>query len=276
VASFVALLAGTGWQLPGWDEWKYQRAVSGLVRQTQNGREAVIISPETKALSYRWRLGQGWVLLPPRAEAGAAVSVGSQTTGLLELLPQAPAPPFRIKAEIRQDRSFSPFGDLGIYFAHGQLAAGPKTLHMFARGAFVDLGLKALRYESPEGIPGSELGFDMCSFLSSPDEPLQPNKGRSKYVWYKSVNAMKPPGPWRNFVIDVNIDSIHVSLDSLAITEDWKTRLGRWYEDLRVSTQAVPHHQLQMSRQGALGLYISGCSVSLGRFSVEPLRAGSN
>lgn len=213
----------------------------------------------------------------PWTAATGSVVLGAPVPGLLELLPAAPPTPFRVRLELRQEDSFNLFGDVGLYFAHGQRETTQGPLHLFARACYADLGPLADGAKGPRGERGGWLRLQMYSLLEVPEGPPRTFRytGRGGKAFHVPPDPGQPPGPWRTLTVDVKATEVRAALDAHTVRIDWTKESAYWLKGLKEENGDVHPPDIHLDLAGGMGIYLYGCSVSLRRLSIEPLLAGA-
>jgi serine/threonine-protein kinase len=258
-------------------EEEYRQAVAPLPRELAEGRTVSLIGPETRSLPSRWRAGQGRVRFHDHAQEGRSVSVSSNSTSLLELLPDPGAAGYRLVVELRQEnlRRGGHNPEAAVAFACSQHFTADGSNSFFGRVRFADLGAGAAVFRDPAGRPAClfQLGY-FCLAASGEGYDKPVSYGVSS-LFYPPDRIDTPPGPWRRIELEVRADRVrarHGEGEAVKLVPGVEGPNALAFFQRRVPT--LRGIEARLADRGAVGLYVDGCVVSLRRFDVEPLGEG--
>jgi len=211
-------------------------------------REEIELVGETRGpLWHRWPLEAGRVALVD--EPNLPLIVKSVTFTPIELLPEAPRPPYRLEAEVLRRLPVEQ-GEAGLFFAHDTLAEGERPHHFFCLYGLADRPNAA------------SLTLTRCRFR----EP------GTKLIGSVLTRDPAPPGgpePWRRLAVAVTADDATLFLDGALVGRvPYPEMIAKTDSLLKVKLPApVP----AVNPRGTPGIYVIGGAASFRCVVVKPL-----
>ncbi len=256
------------------DEQAYRQATGAAEQALLKGETVPLIRPDSPSVAYRWRFGQGRVMLPADPGGGGRVVVQSAVPSLVELLPAVDCPALRIRVEMRQEFDYGGGdGDLGVYFAHRQYLSAEGDQHFCQCAVFADIGKTAAAFRDPAGRAGSHFALKLgyygnCTTSLYRTRPY----GAGGYLFYAPANHGNAPGEWRQFSVELRPDGTRADWAGKTITLDPTRGEQRWLAPLRRDYPDLADLPIRLTgSDGGIGLYLNGASLSVRQFTVEPL-----
>jgi serine/threonine protein kinase len=262
------------------EEALYLEAAAVLKRDLVAGKVVTLIDATTRPPGPRWRIGHGAIQYPANDPEGRAFVCALPQPGLLELLPEAGIPLYRIRITMRREANRNVIGaGAGLYVADSTQVTtqGPQHLHM--RFEITDRTMPLV----PRGgqLPTRNSQIHLCLGLVGAAQ-LDAGNGfpyrvTGFYPGQRSVIQMPSPQEqaltevWQEFTLDVrpggcrfstNEDSAY--LDSVEHLPTWAFKLGNDYPDLR--NLAFPK-----AGNGSIGIYLNSTVLAIRRLTIEPI-----
>ena len=255
-------------------EAEYQAALAPLKREVDEGRPVTVVA--SKRLAYRWRAGHGRISFPQSRDGTRLMRVAATEPSLLELFPAPGIAAYRIEVTMRQDESYSHFGDAGLCAGHSSQLVDNRPQHFFVRASFADLGDAAWSFRDARGRKGSMVQLCLCYVGTSAESPFRISHAYSSVLFYVPAQAAtaRGPGPWRTLTVDVRPNAFDVHWDGRTARLVPGKVLSRWWRGLRRDFPELRGVNREPPLRGPLGLYLYGCSVSIKRLTVTPLPDG--
>src|SRR5207237_1005266 len=95
-------------------EQKYRAGLTSFEGELAKGRPITVIGPATRELPYRWRAGDGIVNVTPEGSDNGPVFISARVPSLLEVFPAPSKERYELKVQMREERTFDPFPEVGI------------------------------------------------------------------------------------------------------------------------------------------------------------------
>jgi serine/threonine-protein kinase len=242
-----------------------------LQRRLSQGKPVTLVGATGAPAYFRWCSGAD--AGQASADANGVFSIHSWTMSLLELLPDVPCDRYRIRAEVRHDRS-DPHGEVGFYFGHTDHAVERGVLRCFCQLTFNDVNDMAGLAPLPPPVPPSNRAF-LCLHLF--EEPERGYDTRAAVVTSDGFTPSAAPNkPWRKLKVTVGPDRLDASLDNkplrASLTRDEMVQsIHNLAGQLPLDRKGIDRLQSKLGPRGGLGLYILQGSASFRRVVVEPL-----
>ncbi len=213
--------------------------------------------------------------------------VQARELALLELLPQAPPAPFRLRADVRHEQG-DWHGCVGLFAAHRAASRTPETPRLFLCFAYNDvIDLEALANARIPKQANGALRQTLGGNPASLNAWLYAQRGTEAVVDVRDhliPSAVFTPagqngGPWRTLVIDVHADHAVASLSGVptgplgfkAVNEKLATQvvtlLARDAARYGLLADVDPH----LDRSGSLGLLVHRGNAAFRNVVLEPL-----
>jgi hypothetical protein len=190
---------------------------------------------------------------------------------LVEVLPDPQVTSYRVRVEMRQEASYNVFGEVGVYVGHTLHTTAEGPQHFFAKAGFSDLGQGALSFQDEEGRRGSAFRLSLWLSGSSTRAPGRKDSISVPGVFYVPKDPMKGPGPWRTLAVEVSPGMIRAGWEGRTVSLAPAEKLAAWLPLVRRDFPDLAGVEVQVPGRGAIGIYLYGSSVSVRRFTVEPL-----
>jgi hypothetical protein len=243
-----------------------------IQRQLKQGQAVTLIGETGPPRWSRWQAPQ--VSPGPSTAPDQPLLINSTTMALLELLPEAPPPCYRFRAEVRQEDT-SGLGMAGIYFMHRSYTTIADDIpgHCFWELAFNDLQASLFGAKRPIGL--HPIGLQCRLYRRWGVGPNQSLNGKqSDHPPLLFAPAVAPNGlgvTWRKLSLEVTPIQVQAFWQGQLIHE------VSWVDLARIATEMVQDEPAPIRFPAgafpgtALGLYVSGTRASFRSVVIEPL-----
>jgi hypothetical protein len=272
------------------DEWmllQQQEVLDDLRRTLDASDQASLIGPSGQLRYSRVRTEETALKLHPAIPATnrtPAVEAGLNI-GLLELLPEVPCGAYRFRAEMLHDQCPED-GHVGIYCAYRGEATDTGRHHYFIGLNFNERGLKGIHARNKQGQDCFQVNFNLWHYREQGPGPgqssnagiqqcLEPRCQEKEMRWRRLEIAVTPQ--WVEAVWEGKpMGQGHWTWDELLSCLTMEQILGKAQKQRLQLPPAAPGTTGDkplaslVSRQGGLGLFVSGGQAYVRNVTVEP------
>jgi serine/threonine-protein kinase len=204
-AAVVLVLAGVA--AAAWRHFSDpDRPLHVVEQQLARGQAVTLIGEKGRPAWSRLQLGESSTGLNP---GDGSFFFQTDTTSLLELVPDPGLERYRFRAEVRHDKDPSWVGEAGIYFGHESYPIPSGVAHCFLSVGFTDSFLS--KNVTPIGA-GKVLHFTTLKFRYVQALGLKPGIGSQPFLgtrqYYELPKLRADEIPWRLLTLDVTPETI--------------------------------------------------------------------
>lgn len=250
-----------------------EQRLQAALEDLRQGKAVTLIDKKGYPIWRKWVVGQ-------RSGTEALNSKGfyditNTRITMVELLPEIPAMPFRLSAEISHTAAVLEGGEAGLYLGYESQNRSDGTTHYFYRYSYSDhLLLGKQRFVPAVATP---LIF---RFVRYPEE-VEGTRGMDSYKFFGAMKRLQPEPPfdlkkipWRELALTVSHKQIQLyeGDDPKPFRElessRFRGRAQQWLERLK----PAPKKPLQLNLQGPFGLFVLRGSALFRSVRIEPLK----
>jgi serine/threonine protein kinase len=241
-----------------------ERASRNLVREAKD-RRVTLIGATGFPRWQRWNSGEGLAMVAP--DVDRPFSFATLDIGRLELLPKAPAPHYRIAAELRHDDAYGK-GRVGLYFAHVEHMAEAGVTRYWCDLTFADRGADARSQKKSRAAAQGTVALALERYALPKREFLV----TETVDHFQTAEVLgKPAADWRRLEVEISPEGIQVTWEGKPLKDLGQAKLRALAKDGYRVADKIILADFQFDPAGAVGLYVERSKASFRNVIVEPL-----
>jgi serine/threonine protein kinase len=255
-------LAAVFFMLYWFDPERVPRALEAKARRGP----VTLIGPTGPPVWSRWIEGEDAVMVSREMQQPFYYTAAE--SGRLELLPHAPGPRYRFKAEVKHERNVTQTSLAGLYFGSNTVVNDVETKHFWFSFLFSEFGPSSIIHRGPDGRQNwSQIALMRRRFQLPTDGPSTvETKAKNLFLPAQSTGLLPD---WQPLEIVVESDKVqawwqHRQLPPVSLAE-----LDSNFES--VKERKIVRRDSKFSSHGGLGVFVYSGKASFRNVIVEPL-----
>jgi serine/threonine-protein kinase len=259
-----------------------ERRIERIERRLADGEAQTLVAENGRPVWWRWRCGQEAAQVA--AAPDGTFRVVSWTVCLLELVRDPQLSHYRIRADVRHEKSKVP-GEVGLYFGLQECATDEGSLLSYGQLSFNDIDdteqeARARLADLPVPLPPRQGNpVVLCRRFYGPRPGGAP--------WDQRLGTRAPRlchpaghmgGGWRTLTVEVSPERVQAYWGDEPAGRVGEIPAQEWAEHLNGGASGAPPippvPSPQFSPRGGIGLYVENGSASFRRVVVGPLGEG--